>query len=260
MSRSWEFTPVEFAGVWAARGESMPEPFFHVPAAGLTWEESRRRKAAAAAEVRARWDGAVDDVFDAVTRPDIRLVVRGMSGRDESDARSRIRLLATRTGDRGFLITQRPGGTAASAAGFTVAEQDVLALGDVVTAALPDREAGRKPGFVYAAAEPDDLDHGYRTSLVRDTTADPVTGRTAEFERAELDLVGSITVQQGSSRFGPRGISTVHLYWRDITDDGRYVLVPGVPMTVVPADRAKMTGLVNARIAEIVRAIKDDRA
>ncbi|MFC8527921.1 hypothetical protein [Nocardia sp. NPDC057227] len=258
MTRAWELSPVEFTGLWAARRESLPEPFFHLPEPGATWAEGRRRRTAAVADVRARFGNEVDGVLDAVTRPDIRLVVRGMSGTDTADAESRIRLLATRTGDRGFLITQRPGPTASAASGYTITEQNVLALGAVVTAALPEREAGRKPGFEYPA--PAGGGHDYRQSLVRDTAADPVTGRADEFERASLDLVGSITVQQGSSRFGPRGINTVHLYWRDLADDGRYVLVPGDPMTVVPADRARMTGLVDAGIAEIVRAIRDDRA
>ncbi|UGT59999.1 ESX secretion-associated protein EspG [Nocardia asteroides] len=261
MTRGWELSPVEFTGLWAARRESVPEPFFHLPEPGSTWGAGRRRRAEAVAEVRARLGGVIDDVLDAVTRPDIRLVVSGMSGTDPAEPAARLRMLATRTGDRGFLITQLPGRSGSEAAGYTITEQDVLELGAVVTAALPDREAGRKPGFVYSApVDRGDHDYDDRRSLVRDTAADPAAGRSAEFERARLDQVGSITVQQGSSRFGPRGISTVHLYWRDLTDDGRYAVVPGRPMTVVPADRPRMTGLVDAGIAEIVRAIRDDRA
>lgn len=256
MSGRWELSPLEFIALWTGRGEWLPEPFQHRTEPGLTALAARRERAVAAAELRERWGGLVDTVLDAVTRPDIRVVVHGAGTAAGGD----VLALATRTADQGYLIVQQPSGSAERAGGFTVTEQDVLELGAAVAAVLPECPAGGGPGgtLVDPAAEAD-LDHGYHRSSVRDVI-DTSPGRDTDFAAAAADLAGTITVQQGVSRFGPRGISTVHLHWRDLTGDGRYVVVPGNPATVVPADRGRLTSLVDAQIAEIVRAIRDDRA
>ncbi|WP_067646772.1 ESX secretion-associated protein EspG [Nocardia harenae] len=256
MSRSWELSPLEFIALWAGRGEWLPEPFHHRTEPGVTAVAARRERAVAAAELRERWGGLFDDVLDAVTRPDIRVVVHGVAPADGTG----VFALATRTADQGYLIVQQPSGCAERAGGFTVTEQDVLELGDAVAAALPECPAGSRPGFTVTDPAADaDLDHGYHRSTVRDVI-DTRPSKDADFGTAAADLAGTITVQQGVSRFGPRGINTVYLHWRDLTDDGRYVVVPGNPATVIPAGRSRLTSLVNAQIAEIVRAIKDDRA
>ncbi|MFC8042688.1 ESX secretion-associated protein EspG [Nocardia sp. NPDC057353] len=256
MTRSWELSPLEFTALWTERAEWLPEPFEHRTEPGATAVEAREWRAAAVARLRERWGGELDDVLAAVARPDIRVMVLGVGIADAT----RIRVLATRTADQGYLIVQRPGASADEAGGFTVTEQDVLELGGAVAGALPERAAGSRSGLTLAAPAADEhLDHGYHRSVVRDVIDTSPTGDT-DFGRAAADLAGTVTVQQGTSRFGPRGISTVYLHWRDLTDDGRYVVVPGNPPTVVPAGPDRLTSLLNAQIAEIVSAIRDDRA
>ncbi|MEU4342430.1 hypothetical protein AB0H00_14360 [Nocardia sp. NPDC023852] len=38
-----------------------------------------------------------------------------------------------------------------------------------------------------------------------------------------------IGIEQGRLRFGPRGITRRALAWRDLADDGRYVITRGTP-------------------------------
>lgn len=169
-------------------------------------------------------------------------------------------MLASRKGELAYLITQKPGRTYWHAGGFTITEHAVLSLGDTVAAALPKAEAGKQSDF--ALIEPratDELDYSYGRSKIQDYD-DGIDRRSQAFNNATATLDGTIVVQQGYSRFGPRGITNANLRWCDLLDDGRYVVVPGHPATVVAADTKRLGALINTQIAEVVRAIKDDRA
>ncbi|MET9027637.1 ESX secretion-associated protein EspG [Nocardia sp. NPDC004168] len=256
MNDTWEFSGLEFAAAWHAAKESLPDPFFYL--SGTTYyDDARRQKAEAWQRIQARWGRALEELMDVLTVPDIRLVIRGIDGRDARNPKGAIRMLAGRKGDRAFLVTQKPG-TERRTEGFTVAEHDVLSLGHSVAEALPKVDAGRGSAFDLIEPGGDGLDYSYGRSLVNDVE-DRTAGRSESFDRAPAATVGTIVVEQGHSRFGPRGITRAHLAWRDLVDDGRYAIVPGSPPTVLAADVRRLTELINARIAEVVQAIKDER-
>ncbi|WP_039795612.1 ESX secretion-associated protein EspG [Nocardia araoensis] len=256
MNDTWEFTGLEFAAAWQAAKESLPDPFFYL--SGTTYyDDACRQKAEAWQRIRARWGRALEELMDVLTVPDIRLVIRGIDGRDARNPQGSIRMLASRKGDRAFLVTQKPG-TERRTGGFTVAEHDVLSLGHIVATALPKVDAGRGRAFDLIEPGGDGLDYSYGRSPVHEVE-DRAASRSETFDRAPAATVGTIVVEQGHSRFGPRGITRVHLAWRDLVDDGRYAIVPGSPPTVLAADVRRLTELINARIAEVVQAIRDER-
>ncbi|MGV9972228.1 ESX secretion-associated protein EspG [Nocardia beijingensis] len=256
MNDTWEFSGLEFTAAWHAAKESLPDPFFYL--SGTTYyDDARRQKDEAWQRIRTRWGRALEELMDVLMVPDIRLVIRGIDGRDARNPQGSIRILAGRKGDRAFLVTQKPGAERPTG-GFTVAEHDALALGHAVAAALPKVDAGRGRAFDLLAPDGDGLDHSYGRSLVHDVE-DRAASRSESFDRAQATTVGTIVVEQGHSRFGPRGIARAHLAWRDLVDDGRYAIVPGNPPTVVAADVRRLAELINARIAEVVRTIKDER-
>ncbi|WP_280244835.1 ESX secretion-associated protein EspG [Nocardia abscessus] len=258
MSDTWEFSGLEFAAAWNAVKETLPEPFVYL--SGTTYyDDACRQKYEAWQRIRARWGHELEELMAVLAVPDIRLVIRGIDGRDARNAKGSIRMLASRKGNRAFLVAQKPG-TEERTGGFTVVEHDVLTLGHSVAAALPTVDAGQRSAFdlIEHAGKGDGLDYSYGRSLVNDVE-DRAASRSESFDRAPAATVGTIVVEQGHSRFGPRGITRSHLGWRDLVDDGRYVIVPGKPPTVVAADVRRLAELINARIVEVVQSIKDER-
>lgn len=259
MTAVLEFTPVEFAALYEElKEDGLPQPLSYrgVP---QTYTESVRIKREAWQALRRRGGAELTQLVEALTRPDIRVIARGVDGLDPANPKRSLRILGVRKGDDAFLVRQEPGETMLDSAGFTVTRHDALALGDAVAAAFPSADAGRRRDFELVDRMAQDIDFSFGRSLVHDTGDDPAADG-ADFLQQPEDLTGTIEFEQGSSRFGPRGILRLYLVWRDVVDDGRYVIVPGTPARVVPADRRRMVSLINMNIAEIVRAIKDDRA
>lgn len=254
-----EFTPVEFAAMYdELKEESLPEPLSYRGAA-QTYAESVRVKHEAWQALRRRSNGELEVLTEALTRPDIRVIARGIDGREPENPKRSLRVLAVRKGDNAFVVRQKPGATMSDSAGFTVTRHDALALGDVVASLFPEAAAGGLREFELTDTTAQDVDFSLRRSLVHDT-GDDGAAESARFLGEPDDLAGTIEIEQGWSRFGPRGVRRLYLVWRDVVGDGRYVIVPGSPARVVPADRRRLVSLINTQIAEIVRAIKDDRA
>ncbi|WP_280425426.1 ESX secretion-associated protein EspG [Nocardia carnea] len=260
MSRTWTFTDVEFVAAWEATKEGyLPEPFVYTSEPGRH-HDHRRKVIEAAERVRSLFGPELAEIMTGVAAPDIRVVVRGFDGQDFQNAERSVRLLGTRKGDNAYLVIQEPGRTLWHAAGFTMSEHEAVGLADAVVAELPEVQPGRRADFVLPSGPAGNgLERPVKRSSVLHRDDDPTAfGRS--FGDAPADLAGTITVVQGFSRFGPRGIRRLGLRWRDITGDGRYLIVPGNPSTVLSVDRKRMVGVINRQIAEVVRTIKEERA
>ncbi|GGK57555.1 ESX secretion-associated protein EspG [Nocardia camponoti] len=257
---SLAFTGAEFDALWAGLGEeTMPDPFIYSCPERSADEGALIRRQDWAA-LRARLGGELDDLVETIRTPDIRIVVTGFGvGKRADEPADALRLLAVRKGDIGYLITQRPGETLYDASGFAVSIHDATSLGQVVACALPERAGGREREIELTEPASSELDYGYGRSLVQHYD-DEVATKASAFLAAPAEHAGSIAIEQGWSRFGPRGLVRLRVYWRDVVDDGRYLVMPGPPMVAVGADRARVTDLVNGQIAEVVSAIVDDRA
>ncbi|MFE1593223.1 ESX secretion-associated protein EspG [Nocardia sp. NPDC058705] len=260
MNRRWKFSALEFAAMWAETGEEhVPAPFLFTTDIELQADYERACRQAVE-HVRMSHGFDVDTVFAAINEPDIRIEVRGFDERDRWRADGLIRILATRRGDTGYLVTAQPGHKYSTSSSFEVTECGALDLAGMVARALPDVSPGRRPDFVVdTGAEKTEIDYEFGRSSVHDTFEDSVTERAAAFYAAPGLCAGTIEIIQGSSIFGPRGISRFLLGWRDLEDDGRYVIDDRHPPTATAADRKQLTRMINARIAEVVRAIKDER-
>lgn len=260
MTPTWEFTGDEFEALWTGlEAEYMPEPFIHTsePADAEEAEFARRQTWI---EIKQRYGHQLDELLDVLTQPDLRVIVRGYGGGARlTDPAWSVRMLAVRKGEVGYLVKQRPGRTLYHADGFEITRHGALTLGDVIADQLPAAPAGRGQEIRLDEPTDEELDHSYGRSLVQHYDDDAAV-QTLTFQRAALDRDGFIDIEQGWSRFGPRGVVRLRLGWRDLTDDGRYVLVPGSPRVAVGADRRRLVSLVNGQIAEVVRAIRDDRA
>ncbi|MFI7666833.1 ESX secretion-associated protein EspG [Nocardia sp. NPDC049526] len=258
MTRTWKFTDLEFVVAWeAVEADVLPSPFIFTSSTPL-YEDFQREKR----ELRAQLGSRIDDVapvLDIVARPDIRIELHGW-GSDFDDADSQIRLLAVRREGYGYLLKQLPGETAWHSGGYTISECGPLELADLLIAELPEATPGKLPDVVLAPRDRNpDLDYSYGQSLVADTFDDTVDRLADQFLRTPATGEGIIEVEQGLSRFGPRGVARSRLGWRDLADDGRYAITTATPPVAVPADTKRLAALLNSGIAEVIKAIKDER-
>jgi len=260
MYYGWELSDLEFVGHWEDRGEAaLPLPLVarsRIPLLG-DYQHAKRR---ALAELRERVDGRFFEMLDTLARPDIRIVVHGWDGQEPVNPAGSIRLLGVREGERGYLVKQLPGETPYHAAGFRIIECAATALADLVVAELPKADAGMWPDTVVQAGGDDgDIDHFYGRSSVHDDF-DEIERKSVAFLRTPMSVAMTIDIIQGTSIFGPRGITGHLLAVRDHVDDGRYVIVDGAnPTIAVGADAKRLKTMINAEIAKVVRAIKDER-
>ncbi|MBF6327528.1 ESX secretion-associated protein EspG [Nocardia transvalensis] len=256
--RTWHFTDLEFVVAWEPMqtGAAVPEPFTYT-CRTPDYDEYEREKDRT--RQRLHWlDADIDAVLQALVLPDIRIVVTGWA-EDSGEPKDRIRLLAARSGPIGCLVTQLPGETVWHSGGFTVAEHDPLALADAVAAALPQRQPGTL-GRVVLESGTGELDYSLRRSQAHELTHDRELDRLQRYLRAPKSGHGTIRIIQGSSRYGPRGITRRTLQWRDLHGDGRYAIIGTSPPVATAVDTRRLTALINAEIVEVIRAIKDERS
>ncbi|MFF2552657.1 ESX secretion-associated protein EspG [Nocardia sp. NPDC058058] len=261
MSRSWQFTDLEFVVLWEQLdGDPLPFPFTFTSRTPL-YDDYLREAREAKDQVNRRLNGSFTGVLESVAQPDIRVIVDAWDGLDPKRADGRIRIVASRKGDRGYLVSQLPGETYMHSGGFTVTECDPLELAGAVVAALPESEPGEHAEIPLTPPheKQDDTDYEYGRSRIGADSEDAVAVRSRRFLHIPATSVGTIDIIQGSSVFGPRGISRHRLEWRDLPNSGRYAIGHAPPWKAVSVDRKKLTGMVNTRIAEVVRVIKEER-
>ncbi|MGQ4597253.1 ESX secretion-associated protein EspG [Nocardia sp. R6R-6] len=264
MSRTWKFTDIEFVALWSrTRADTLPRPFTFVTDIP-DYDDFQRELRAHREQLKANADPDFDQLCDDLLNPDLSLEVRGGSGSKWTDAKHTIRLRAVRRDSRGYLATQLPGKTYDASGGFTITECDPLALAAVVVAALPKVEAGTRKNVTLplpdSSRTEDEMDHSFGESSLWDSFEDSNSTRAEQFEQMEPITFGYILVSQGRSAFGPRGRMRSLLRWRDLLDDGRYVIGPELPPVAQAADDKKFTAVINKEIAKVVQMIKDERS
>ncbi|WP_459549314.1 ESX secretion-associated protein EspG [Nocardia sp. X0981] len=263
MNRTWELTDLEFVVAWEdMKGEFLPHPFVFTSRTPL-WNDYLREKKEVRKQLETKLDHSFSEILTRIAQPDIRLEVTAWDSRATDDPKSCIRILAVRLDADALVVTQLPGETVRHSGGFTLAEADPLALADIVVAALPKADAGHRREVVLTEAEgatrDEDFDYSYRESEVFDSFDDSVGRRSTDFLNAPTGLMGVIRIVQGRSRFGPRGIVHRTLRWRDLLDDGRYMITADNPPIARPVSAKQMIAMVNSEIVTVVRAIKDER-
>ncbi|RJO72095.1 ESX secretion-associated protein EspG [Nocardia panacis] len=266
MSRTWKFTDFEFYALWRdLTHESLPWPLsFTTDVMGA--DEFERRMREVLDRARLALDPSFAEVLDTIWRPDLRIAINGFDSRAPREPRHLLRVLAVRRRERGYLVTQSPGKEYSYAAGYTVTECEAITLADAAVELMPKADAGKLDAITLARSGGGDDEMAYsygRSAVLRTTSTDTVQDQAARLKRfmdTAAPSVGTIDIVQGRSIYGPRGITRHQLQWRDLLDDGRYVIEDGDPPVAAAADGQRLIKLINARIAAIVRVIKDEGA
>ncbi|WP_306356153.1 MULTISPECIES: ESX secretion-associated protein EspG [unclassified Nocardia] len=260
MSTTWRFSDLEFLVLWELfTGERLPAPFLFISTTPMYYDFLREKREVAD-KVHARWDRSLDELAQVFQQPDLRICVDGFDFRDDDEIDSRIRVMALRKAGRGFIVKQRSGGQSTRGSECTVTECDPIRLAEEVVAGLPEFEAGQQPDIpLVDTADGEGFDYDHHQSTVS-TALEHRTGfRSKKFLSAPTVCLGTIDIVQGHSIFGPQGVTAHRLEWRDLIDDGRYVIGGDGSQVATAADAKRFTALINARVAAVIRAIKDER-
>jgi len=264
MSAHWTLTDLEFVALWReSNDDALPMPLVYT--SKTTLEEDHRRELRSARDrIRSEYGPEMDLIFDAINHPDLRIAAYGCVNIPADDPKNWLRLLAVRRYDNGFLINQLPGETLWHSGGFTITPCEAVRLADVVAAELPECPRGSRGNVELTTLTPDDaaetdMDYSYGRSRIDFNQLDnSPTRRTQEFLAVPSLSAGVIEIEQGTSTFGPQGIARRQLEWRDLEDDGRYI-IDGHPPTATAADAARVKELINVEISVVIQSIREER-
>ncbi|MBO0853857.1 MAG: ESX secretion-associated protein EspG [Nocardia sp.] len=266
MNRRWSFDDLEFSVLWELHvGDRLPTPFIFTT--DIEFEDDYQRERVLLRDrLLACPDPALAEALADCKQPDISIMVRGFGGSDGRDPAEAVFLRAIRREDRGYLLTQLPGRTIIHSGGYTIAECPAVRLAEVIADAMPAVPKGTW-GRITLPPDPkspsEATEYEPRDSVggaqLWDSYEEPVEATGRRLLSITPDRSGEIEIAQGVSRFGPRGRTVRRLGWRDLPDDGRYVIAPGPPPVAIGVDDAGLIDAVNAEIIAVVRAIKDER-
>ncbi|MEV0365752.1 ESX secretion-associated protein EspG [Nocardia fusca] len=257
MMRNWRLTGLEFAALWGAMRESgaLPGPFILTCRIPL-YRDYLEAKRIALAEVRARLGGSIEEVLDIVAKPDIRIVANGV---DLIADGARTRLHAARRGSNAYLLEQASREPGEDGGEFVVWEHGVTELGAAVVSRIPAAGAGRLRNVDLSTHIEAGMDQEYGRYLTREPVEDPAWYSSEKFLRTPVTNIGTIFIGQGVSRFGSGHAARRVLEWRDLHDDGRYVIARHGNPVAFGVDTSGFTARVDGELVEVVRAIKDER-
>ncbi|MFG1794951.1 ESX secretion-associated protein EspG [Nocardia sp. NPDC049149] len=260
MSRTWNLSDVEFVSLWeGVTDEPVPAPLTF-SSRTRNYDDYLREMFATRERLRATLDLDMDEVLQTISRPDIRIDAWANDPRDPENPKRCVRILGARRLKHGYVTTQLPGETLWHSGGFIITECAEVDLAATVVRHLPEAPSGRRTGLLLPAPDDDSMDHRFGRSDVLRSVADSPESAAAAFLDEPTALIGTIDIIQGQSLFGPRGITGHTITWRDVIDDGRYAITPGNRPTANGVDAKRLVTMVNTAVAEVVRAIKDERA
>ncbi|MBF6069393.1 ESX secretion-associated protein EspG [Nocardia farcinica] len=236
MNRTWEFTDLEFRVLCERYGDSrIPEPLTYLARIRYA-EDYDRAKFEVWERLRATADPDLREIIPILIRPEVSVRVLTWYDRGRDDPALWVRARGGRTGARGYLVVQKPGETVEHSGGYVIHDCGPRGLAEAIVRLLPPGvEAGRAGSIPVVAEHVDDLEsYGGVRSLVTDDRDDSGIARSRRFFETPAERTGAVTVHQGHSRYGPRGIIEHILLWRDLPGDGRYVieLPSAAPMAV----------------------------
>lgn len=258
MSVSWTLTDVELIVLWDRLfKDRIPQPLFALQR-GSNLDGWERLAAEARDGLRARDDGALHDALARVAQADVLTRVHAFDPKDPEDPATRLRVLGARQGATAVLIRQLPGETVWHSGGFVITMGDAERLAGAMVGALPPCEAADGPDVRLVARESGDTDyrHGHSPAGAGYLDADR---RSAAWFAHPADLVGAIETAQGTSIFGPRGITTHRIEWRDLSGVGRYAVPAGPEPVAVPVDGYRLAALIATDIAKVLQTLEDER-
>ncbi|MFI6165429.1 ESX secretion-associated protein EspG [Nocardia sp. NPDC051052] len=257
MTQQWKFTALEFIVLCEQyRGGSLPRPFQFVSDEEITVDELERRKRVTWEELRHRLDGSFDGVLEVLRAPELFVRASSWDELDMDNMAKEQRLHAARAGALAYLFEQAPALLTYDTPAFTITECDPRQLATVVIDSLPPMKAGRLPDIPIVTDSAEHVTPTPGRSYVEDDREDTPVYRTQQFFQQRAVRTGAITVVQGRSKFGPRGIHEIAMMWRDVAGDGRYVMSLDAAPVAVASSRETLIERIEADIRNLMRRLE----
>lgn len=229
----WDFTPDEFAWVWAETGlDEYPDPISIIESASTTEEYARL-----VGEISARYphhnDADLTGPLRVLANPDLRIVCTGRS----LTSHKRVRSVGAAIADLGVVLFQKSGTTADFGGNIKLVVTQRRNLGQHLAATLPTAPAGaagQMTGYTrrVRGQEPPS---SYRRC---DNGQLPIEERIRTLLRAPRNAEGNLRIDRYLHDRRPH--PAVYVSWIDVRDDhpaaGRYLFdVDDNDTTVTPA-------------------------
>ncbi|MGW4773515.1 ESX secretion-associated protein EspG [Nocardia sp. NPDC004278] len=259
MTQQWKFTALEFLVLCDHyRAGAMPRPLAFESDEEVTVDQMDRRKRAVWEDLQRRLDGSFDGVIEVLRAPELFVQVKSWDEQDRGNKDKALRVHVARAGALGFVFEQVRGTLTYDAPMVVVTECDPRALSVAVVRLLPNVEGGRLPDIPLVTDPVEHIAPSWGSSFVRDDAEDRPVYRTQRFFQQRAELTGAITVVQGRSKFGPRGIEERILLWRDVADDGRYVMAvrDGRATAAVSTGRQELVNRIHKEINDLMERLE----
>lgn|GEM_PF-4607336 len=257
MEHTWQLTGLEYL-VLRERLLGRPNswPFRTLTPIESAWDY-QFVKARVWGELKAKWDAELAEVLAASLEPDIRLVAQVFGTRGDNATRDL--LTAKRFGDRAIVIQGFNPTSLYSHDHFEVTLCDAAAMSRVLVDRLPPMTPGADPRVELLSYDKEEtVDHWTRGNSGFYDDGDTVDTRSRYWQAAPKSRVGSIQINQGQSRFGPRGKVTKHIFWEEHGDDGCYIVDLEPPIAAVAADGEQLRVTIDAQCAELLIVGQDE--
>lgn len=257
VTRTWDLTDLELKVLWERRADAnLPPPFSFISRTPLL-DDYEREKYETWQRLQPMLDEGLSEVIETLIRPEVYVVGYAWCDSDMKNPAKRIRVRAARSGARGYAVTQLPGETVYHSGGFTITEIGPHGLADAVVSALPPTGAGHRHNIPIMTNNAEELERlrGGVWTVLEEADLSPLL-ESERFLNAPATTTGIITVHQGHSKFGPRGILEQYMLWRDMPDDGRYVIVLDHAPVANGIGPTQLTALVGTSIEKMLERLE----
>ncbi|MGU3292473.1 hypothetical protein [Williamsia sp. M5A3_1d] len=203
-------------------------------------------------------NSAKREAMSALTRPRYTIAISGLDARKPlQDTSHHIGIVSAwgGSGDVAFTARQRPGPSAARGGAVEVTRHVLTRWSADLVRMLPRPSgAGRLPRDMDVAFDEIPVEFG---TLRKVSPSVSTATAAASFAHRSPTTCGSIRVQVGSEADGRRPTTTM-LHYRDVADDGRYLLVEDSPGSAAGVDDATMASAIN-RVINAAKRVHDSR-
>ncbi|MQY19075.1 ESX secretion-associated protein EspG [Nocardia macrotermitis] len=237
--------------------ERLPFPLVHWPTQQYEDDYIRAKKETAERLLAYLPEDAMQ-LWEAAVNPDIVIWAAGEPSADETDMSLVTRVVGLRREGYAVVLVQQPGETIERGGDVDVYETDVVGLARSVIEHLPKVGRGKRGEVQILPEEPDGSDAHHDGSPVLDSN-DQTQQRSDRWRRAKAIQFGDLKVEPGKGAHWIQDRSGYLIRWRDLVDDGRYVIEAKPDPVAVPVDDEGFETVVNRRVADLVRRIRENR-
>lgn len=259
-------TSLELVVLWELMSnDSLPFPLTHTPTHKYEDDYLQAKRDTAARlkrEMAARLSGQLPEdalqLWKAAVNPDIVIWAAGETPGDETDKSAVTRVVGLRREGYAIVLVQQPGDSIATGGDIDVYQTDVVGLAGAVIGQLPRVGRGKHPEVPILPAEPGPADYVYGASQVINSNDRP-RQQSDRWRNAKTTQLGELKVEPGSGAHWIQDRRGYLVRWRDLADDGRYLIEPKPNPVAIAVDDNAFAAFVNQRVVELVRRIREDR-